>query len=125
MKRTLASGLGGLAAAFGSAVCCSGPLVLASMGVSGAALSAWRPWRPLFVLVSVGLLFLALRLQQRSAEACDGASWGQAHEGGPDGEACGRCEDPSTLRRTRRWLYVLVAISSLLLMSPRWAPLVF
>ena len=40
MKGILLSGLGGLTAAFGSAVCCPGPVVLASLGLSGAALSA-------------------------------------------------------------------------------------
>ena len=120
MKSVLASGLGGLAAAFGSMLCCTGPLVLAAMGLSGAALSAWRPWRPLFVVAAIGLFLLAFRRLERAEErAC-------AETTGQDGAAaCDVCADPVRLRRTRRALLGLAAISLLLLLSPRWAPLVF
>jgi mercuric ion transport protein len=120
MKGIIASGMGGLAAAFGSAVCCSGPLVLASFGLSGAALSAWRPYRPIFVLVAVGLLWLAFRMQANShAASCD-----ERAEAGMTGGACS-CADPARARRTRAALMVLAALSILLLISPRWVPLVF
>ena len=122
MKGILVSGFGGLAAAFGSAVCCSGPVVLASLGLSGAALSAWRPYRPIFVVVAVGLLWLAFRMQAGShAEACE--SSGEGEEETP-GAACS-CADPARIRRTRAALIVLAALSFLLLISPRWVPLVF
>lgn len=120
MKTVFASALGGLAAAFGSMLCCTGPLVLAAMGLSGAALSAWRPWRPLFVVATVGLLLLAFhRLERAEERAC-----AETEEGG-DADACGVCADPGRLRRARRMLYLLAAASLLLLVSPRWAPLVF
>lgn len=117
IDRTILSGVGGLTAAFGSMLCCTGPLVLGAIGLSGAMLSAWRPWRPLFVVLSVGLLFLAFRLNEsaRSA-ACD--------RGDGDDE-CAGCADLDRARRARRWLYILSALSFLLLISPRWAPLVF
>jgi len=115
MNKTILSGFGGLSAAFGSMICCTGPLVLASLGLSGAALAAWRPWRPLFVVISVGLLFLAFKLNDNSAPAtCDTGD-----------DECAPCADPARTRRTRFWLYVLAALSFLLLISPRWAPLVF
>ena len=118
MNRTILSGFGGLTAAFGSMLCCTGPLVLASLGLSGAALSAWRPWRPVFVVLSIGLLYLAFRLATDAAggEACD--------VDGEEGQ-CAACADPARVRRTRRWLYALAVLSFLLLISPRWAPLVF
>jgi mercuric ion transport protein len=122
MKAILASGFGGLAAAFGSAVCCSGPLVLASLGLSGAALSAWRPYRPIFVVVAVALLWLAFRMQAGShSESCEVDIEGQ---GVTPGEACS-CTDPARIRRTRAALIVLAALSFLLLISPRWVRLVF
>ncbi|MEJ2482025.1 MAG: mercuric transporter MerT family protein [Gemmatimonadota bacterium] len=120
MKGILISGMAGLAAAFGSAVCCSGPLVLASFGLSGAALSTWRPYRPVFVLISVGLLWLAFRLQSDAHTA----SCAERAEQGGAGRACS-CADPSRMRRTRTALIVLAALSFLLLVSPRWVPLVF
>ncbi len=117
MNKTIVSGLGGVTAAFGSMICCTGPLVLASMGLSGAVLSAWRPWRPLFVIVSIGLLFLAFKLNENAAvSAC---------EIGDREDECGPCADPARTRRTKIWLYALAALSFLLLISPRWAPLVF
>ncbi len=122
MKGILVSGFGGLAAAFGSAVCCSGPVVLASLGLSGAALSAWRPYRPIFVVVAVGLLWLAFRMQAGSHAASCEAS-GEGEEETP-GAACS-CADPARIRRTRAALIVLAALSFLLLISPRWVPLVF
>lgn len=120
MKGILLSGLGGLTAAFGSAVCCSGPVVLASLGLSGAALSAWRPYRPIFVIAALGLLWLAFHLQ---AEGARGSCEADADGESPDG-VCG-CADPVRLRRTRAVLFLLAALSFLLLISPRWTPLVF
>jgi mercuric ion transport protein len=121
MNKTILSGFGGLTAALGSMICCTGPLVLASLGLSGAALSAWRPWRPLFVVVSVGLLILAFRMlganEVATCELGEDDSEGTAN--------CAECADPARTRRTKRWLYLLAALSFLLLISPRWAPFVF
>ena len=64
--------IGGVGAAFGSLLCCTGPLVLASAGMSGAALSGFLPFRPFFVVASVGLLWLAFHLVEREdASACE------------------------------------------------------
>jgi mercuric ion transport protein len=113
MNKTILSGFGGLTAALGSMICCTGPLVLASLGLSGAALSAWRPWRPLFVVVSVGLG----ANEVATCELGEDDSEGTAN--------CAECADPARTRRTKRWLYLLAALSFLLLISPRWAPFVF
>ena len=117
MNRTILSGFGGLTAAFGSMICCTGPLVLASLGLSGAALSAWRPWRPLFVVVSLGLLILAFQMVGDAGTA-------ECEIGDGDDE-CAPCADLARTRRTKRWLYALAVLSFLLLISPRWAPLIF
>ena len=119
MNKTILSGFGGLTAAFGSMICCTGPLVLASLGLSGAALSTWRPWRPLFVVVSLGLLILAFQMVGDAGTA-------DCEIGDEDGDdECAPCADPARNRRTRLWLYALAALSFLLLISPRWAPFVF
>jgi mercuric ion transport protein len=123
MNKTILSGFGGLTAAFGSMLCCTGPLVLASLGLSGAALSAWRPWRPLFVVVSVGLFILAFQMiGDLEAPACEPGD--DEYEEEAERE-CAPCADPARTRRTKRWLYLIAAVSFLLLISPRWAPLVF
>ena len=103
--------IGGIGAAFGSLLCCTGPLVLASAGMSGAALSDFLPYRPFFVVVSVGLLWLAFHLVEREdAASCE------------PGAVCAAAA-------TRRWvkslLWIATGISVVFLTSPLWARFVF
>ena len=63
---------GGLAAILAS-TCCLGPLVLLSLGFSGAwigNLTLLEPYRPFFIAVAAGSLFLARRRIWRPASAC-------------------------------------------------------
>lgn len=64
--------LSGFAAILAS-TCCLGPLVLVLLGFSGAwigNLTALEPYRPIFIAVAVGLLFLAYRRIFRPVTAC-------------------------------------------------------
>lgn len=63
---------GGLAAILAS-TCCLGPLVLLTLGVSGAwigNLTALEPFRPFFIVAAVGTLVFAYRQIFRPAAAC-------------------------------------------------------
>lgn len=63
---------GGVAALLASA-CCLGPLVLITLGVSGAwigNLAALEPYRPLFIGVALVALFFAWRRIFRPVEEC-------------------------------------------------------
>lgn len=63
---------GGLAAILAS-TCCLGPLVLITLGVSGAWISnltALEPYRPIFIGVALAALFFAWRRIYRSAQTC-------------------------------------------------------
>ncbi len=63
---------GGLAAILAS-TCCLGPLVLITLGFSGAwigNLTALEPYRPIFIGVALVALFFAWRRIFRSARAC-------------------------------------------------------
>jgi mercuric ion transport protein len=63
---------GGIAALLASA-CCLGPLVLITLGVSGAwigNLTALEPYRPIFIGVSLVAMFFAWRRIYRPAEQC-------------------------------------------------------
>jgi mercuric ion transport protein len=63
---------GGLAALLAS-TCCIGPLVLITLGVSGAwigNLTALEPYRPIFIGVALVALFFAWRRIFRPAQGC-------------------------------------------------------
>lgn len=63
---------GGIAAILAS-TCCLGPLVLITLGFSGAwigNLTALEPYRPYFIALAVGALLLAWRRIWRPAIAC-------------------------------------------------------
>lgn len=55
MRRTVLSGVGGVAAAFLGSLCCVGPLLFVTLGVGAGFASAFEPLRPVF-----GMLMLAL-----------------------------------------------------------------
>ena len=64
---------GGLAAILAS-TCCLGPLLLVTLGFSGAwigNLTALEPYRPLFIGVALAALFFAWRRIFRPARACE------------------------------------------------------
>ncbi len=64
---------GGLAALLAS-TCCLGPLVLVTLGFSGAwigNLTALEPYRPLFISVALVALFFAWRRIFRPLPACE------------------------------------------------------
>lgn len=109
----LAAG-GGVTAAFASMLCCTGPLILATAGVSGGALATIAPFRPLFVI----LAFVALWAGFQSVDRMDSAG----------GEACESdrpCADPILLRRSRRALWLATALTIAFTTSPLWDNLLF
>jgi mercuric ion transport protein len=63
---------GGLAAILAS-TCCLGPLLLVTLGFSGAWISnltILEPFRPIFIAAALSLLFFACRRLFRPAAAC-------------------------------------------------------
>ena len=95
--------MGGLAAILAS-TCCLGPLVLLTLGVSGAwigNLTALEPSRPPFVVVAVVALFFAYRRIFRPAVACS------------PGEVCA----VPRVRTTYKALFGLVAVLILIAVS--------
>ncbi len=64
--------VGGLAAILAS-TCCLGPLLLVTLGFSGAwigNLTVLEPYRPIFIAVALTMLFFAYRRIFRPAAAC-------------------------------------------------------
>ncbi len=93
-KSTLA--IGGLAAVLASA-CCLGPLILVSIGLSGAwigQLTRLEPFRPWFLVISLIALVFAYRRIYRPVAACQ------------PGEVC----VVPTVRRAYKQVFWIVAI---------------
>ena len=94
------------AAAVGASLCCAVPLVLVSLGISGAwlaSLTALEPYRPWFASLALAALgFAAWRLYGPASRCADGRI----------------CADPRILRRRRRVLWITVAAIVPLLLFP-------
>ena len=66
--------IGGGLAALAASACCLGPLILVSVGVSGAwisTLTKLEPFRPLFIGIALLCMALAYRKIYRAPEAVD------------------------------------------------------
>jgi mercuric ion transport protein len=103
----------GTLAAIGASVCCVGPLVLLAVGIGGAwigNLTAFEPYRPVFIGLTLLFLGLAFRKLYLVPRVCA--------PGMP-------CADPQITRR-QRLIFWLVAILLLGLLAVPWvAPLFY
>lgn len=104
--------IGGLAAILASA-CCLGPLILVSIGLSGAwigQLTRLEPFRPLFLAASLIALVFAYRQIYRPAAACQ------------PGEVCAIL----TVRLAYQWVFWIVVVLVLIAFGfPYVAPLFY
>jgi mercuric ion transport protein len=111
ITRTVMAAAGGVIAAVGSALCCAGPIVAVSLGVSGAGLAAtFEPLRPYFVLgtaVALGSGFLAVHREER--KAC---------------EPSRLCATPQLRRRMKQALWIATVIAVPLVTFPWWSQFV-
>jgi mercuric ion transport protein len=101
----------GAGAAVIGSLCCVGPLVLLTLGVSGAwigQLTALEPYRPLFILVTLVFLALAFRQLYLLPQRCE------------PGEACA---DPRRVRRQRSIFWIVLVGLMALIAFPWVAPL--
>ncbi|VAX17729.1 hypothetical protein MNBD_NITROSPINAE02-517 [hydrothermal vent metagenome] len=121
MKKNIKSGsdklglAGAVAATIAASVCCVGPIVLMGLGVSGAwigSLSAFTPYRPVFMAVAFGLLGLAFykTYTKPKPEECSPDSY---------------CANPKSRRVEKAMLFVFSALIVGLLAFPYAAGYVF
>jgi mercuric ion transport protein len=100
---------GSVGVAVAAAVCCLGPVVLVSLGVTGAwigNLSALEPFRPLFMVVAAGLL---------------GFGFYRAYGAASRRDDCGEdaaCEIPAANRINRVSLWIATVVVAGLFASP-------
>lgn len=114
---------GGLLGAIGTASCCIGPLLLLSLGISGAwigNLTALEPYKPLFAAVALACIVLGFRqiyfpkaakaAPPRSRDAC---------------AANGVCARPATRLFGQFVLWSATVLVVLALSIDWWAPLLY
>ena len=109
-KTSLAAGI---LAGIGASVCCVGPLVLLGVGVGGAwigSLTAFEPYRPVFIALTLLFLGLAFRKLYLVPQMC------------APGTACA---DPQALQRQRLLFWSVAAVLVALLAVPWVAPLFY
>lgn len=115
-KAAKTSLFGGTLAALVASVCCLGPLVLVTLGISGAwisSLSALEPYRPVFI--GVALMFMVLAYRQIYMKA-------------PQPEACepgALCALPQTNRVYRVMFWLVLALILFSLAFPYFIPLFY
>lgn len=112
MKSQNATLIGSLLSGVLASICCIGPLVFASLGISGAAFAQrFEPLRPYFLILTFGLLGGAFYLTYRPAQtAC-----------GP-GETC---EMPRANRLGKVALWIATVAVVLVATFPLYAAYVF
>jgi mercuric ion transport protein len=103
-------GAGGVVAAAGSALCCGGPVVAVMLGVSGAGLSAFQPYRPYFLGLTAAMLIWGFWLLDREEKA-------SCEPGKP-------CADPKVRRRMKIVLWAATVMAVVLATFPSWQNLV-
>ena len=106
--KTIATAAGGVGAAFTSAVCCAGPLLAVTVGISGAGLAArFDPLRPYFLIATVAFLGAGFYMLYREDQlACE----------------TGRvCAEPRVRQRMRTLLWMATGVAVIFGTYPTWS----
>jgi len=99
--------LAGIVTGIAASICCIGPLLLLTLGVSGSwigSLSAFEPYRPVFIAVTLLFLGLAFRKLYLVPQSC---------------QVDKPCSLPANLRRQRITFWI-VSIAVLATMGFPW-----
>lgn len=111
-RRTAAAATGGVIGALLAASCCLGPLVLVTLGVSGAwigNLAAMKAYQPVFLPVAVALLAYGFWQVYRARDCDDDA----------------QCAKPASRLWARVVLWLAALLIALAATVDRWAPLFY
>ncbi len=103
-SRTRLIAAGGILGAIAASSCCIVPLVLFSLGISGAwigNLTALAPYKPIFIVLTLGFLGYGYWLVYRKPKACT------------DGAACAR-PLPNRLVKSALWLSTAIIVLALI-----------
>jgi mercuric ion transport protein len=99
-RKTRIIATGGILGAIGASTCCIVPLILFSLGISGAwigNLTALEPYKPIFIIITLGFLGYGYWMVYRKPKAC------------AEGDACAR-PLPNTVVKTALWVATLLIL---------------
>lgn len=112
--RSRIAATGGVIGAILASSCCVVPLVLVTLGASGAwigNLAALEPYKPIFALVTIGFLgFGFWQVYRKPKVACEDGSY---------------CATPASSRATKSALWIATVLVLLALSIDFWAPLFY
>ena len=112
--RSRIAATGGVVGAVLVSSCCVLPLVLVTLGASGAwigNLTILEPYKPLFAVVTVGFLGLGFwHVYRKTSVVCEDGSF---------------CATPTSSRITKSALWIATALVLLALTIDFWAPLFY
>ena len=94
---------GGILGALAASTCCIVPLILFSLGVSGAwigNLTALEPYKPIFIVITLGFLGYGYWMVYRKPKAC------------AEGETCAR-PLPNRLVKSALWASTILIVIAL------------
>ncbi len=106
--RVIGAATGGVGAAFASALCCAGPLIAVTLGVSGAGIaSTFEPLRPYFLAVAGALIVAAhIGLRREEARECEPGAL---------------CTYFRVCRRRKATLWIATGIAVIFAAYPTWS----
>lgn len=103
--------IGGVLAAVGASLCCVGPFILLTLGISGAwigNLTLLEPYRPVFIVIVMLLFGWAGWQIHRPVAACEPGT---------------ACAVPQTQKHRRVIFWITAIIALVLVTSGYWIPL--
>lgn len=105
---------GGVLGAFLASACCVGPLVLLTLGISGAWISnltALEPYKPIFAVIALGFIAAGFRqVYFRKPTVCEPGSY---------------CARPASARITKTALWASLILVVAALTIDWWAPFLY
>lgn len=102
-RKTRLLAAGGFLGAFAASTCCVVPLLLVSMGITGAwigNLTALAPYKPIFIVIALGFLGYGFWMVYRKPKAC------------AEGEACAR-PLPNRFVKSALWVSTILTVIAL------------
>lgn len=96
--------IGGMLTAVGASICCAGPLILLLLGINGswiANLTLFEPYKPLFIIATIGMFSWTGWKIHRPVTFCE------------PGTVCA----DSSVQKTRKLIFWVAAVIAFILVS--------